>query len=230
MIQDLKDNIVGSASQLKDRILESSTFNQLKDRYENLSPFGQKGALVATILIFLVLLFYWPLSSLSSSFDYVNEFEGKRDLIRELLKVTKEASELPALPQAPPLAQVQMTLENYVRDANLLPEQFRGVTQIRTNSKLIPESRSQGSVKAEFSKLNLRQIVQLSSQMQNLGASVKMSSLRIEANSELSQYFDLVLTFTSLKVPVITRPTILEPRGRGIKKNNKTPPPLPEDE
>ncbi len=234
MIQDLKENIVATAVQLKDRILESSAFNQLKDRYENLSPFGQKGALTVVVLIFLVVLFYWPISSLSSSFDYVNEFEVKRDLIRDLLKVTKEASEIPALPQARPISEVQTIIESYAREANLLPEQFRGVTQIRNGSKLIPESRAQGSVKVEFSKLNLRQIIQISSQMQNLGASVKMSSLLIEANREMPQYFDLMLTFISLKVPVISNPLVPTQGDTSFTKRKKPLPksktPLPEDE
>lgn len=222
MMEDLKERLIGVGSQLKDRIQESSIYNKIRDRYENLSPLQQKGVLILTCLFALFLLMYWPLATLSNSHDSILDFQAKRDLIRELLKVSKEASEVPALPQPPPMDQIQSQLEGFIRDANLLPNQNRGVSRISNSSKLIPESRSQGTLKVELSQLNLRQIINLTTQMQGFGPSVKMNSLMIVANNELPEYFDLAVTLTALKIPIISKPVLVEPEARA-KKKNKTP-------
>lgn len=207
MIAEIKENFLSSFNQIKDRVLDSSAYNQLRDLYENLTPAKQKGALALTGVLVLSFFMYWPLSFLMSSSEYISEFESKRDLIRELLQVSKEASEVPAISPALALSQIQSTIESYSNQANFMPEQINGVSQISNLSKLVPVARAEGALKVQYSKLNLDQILRISQRLQNLGTAVKMTSMQIEANQELPLYFDLALTFVALKVPSLPPPS-----------------------
>ena len=55
--EDIKEKMKGEAQQLWGKIQESSAYNQLKDRFQNLSPAAQKVILALTALVlFLVLM------------------------------------------------------------------------------------------------------------------------------------------------------------------------------
>lgn len=200
-IDDLKDNLKSQLGQAWSRIEDSSFYNQMKDRFENLSPAHQKltlmgmGALIALVIISI------PYSYYSQSTANVSTYEEKRSLIRELLKVTRESSEIPDLPVAPTAEDLKSRVENQLNIAHLLPEQMKGVEVISAETGLIPKSLLEAGLKISMAKLNLRQIVDLGYNIQNISPSVKMNSVNISANPEDPRYFDVEMKLVSLAVP-----------------------------
>jgi hypothetical protein len=166
-----------------------------------LTPPQQKLTMMAAGAFLALVVISIPYSYYSSSSDNVSVFEEKRNLIRELLKVTRESSEVPDLPVAPSSDILKSNIENQLRMANLLPEQMKGIEVISADTGLIPKSLLEAGLRVSLAKLNLRQIVDIGYNIQAISQSVKMNDVNIKANSEDPKYFDVDFKLVSLAVP-----------------------------
>ncbi|WP_413287884.1 hypothetical protein [Bdellovibrio sp. HCB337] len=200
-LDDLKDNLKSQLGQSWSRIEDSSFYNQMKDRFENLTPTNQKLAMMGAGALLALFVISIPYSYYSTSTEYVTTYEEKRSLIRELLKVTRESSEVPDLPPAPSADILRGNIENQLRMANLLPEQMKGIEVITAETSLIPKSLLESGLKVSLAKLNLRQIIDIGYNIQSVSTSVKMSSMSVTANAEDPKYFDVDFKLVSLAVP-----------------------------
>lgn len=200
-LDDLKDSLKSQLGQTWSRIEDSSFYNQMKDRFENLPPAQQKLTLMGAGALFALFLISVPYSYYSTSAEYVSTYEEKRGLIRELLKVTRESSEVPDLPSAPSSEMLQSSIENQLRMANLLPEQMKGIDVVTAETSLIPKGLLEAGLKVSLAKLNLRQIIDIGYNIQSISPSVKMSSMDVTANAEDSKYFDVDFKLVTLSVP-----------------------------
>lgn len=220
---DLKDRLAADARQTWERISESGAYNQLKDRYENMTPSMQKVTLIGGVALVGLLILSIPYGKYMQSTDYVSEFEGKRMTIRELLKVSRESSDVPQIPQAPSMEMIRSNVEGQIQAANLLPEQIKG-TEIQDNSSsMIPKNLTEGLLQVSLAKLNLRQVLDLGHQFQSINPSVKLKDMVMTANREDSRYFDVVYKLVALAVPA---PPVAEPeppsRGSRFKNRNNS--------
>jgi hypothetical protein len=216
-LDDLKDRLASDIRQTSERIQESAAFNQLRDRYDNMTPGMQKLTIVAVSAAMTLFVLSFPYGNFTTSTENVTEFESKRMTIRELLKVSREASEVPEIPQAPPVNSLRSQIENQIKSANLLPEQVKGMETLDNNSALIPKNLTEGLLQVSLAKLNLRQILDLGHQFQSISPSVKMKDIIINANREDSRYFDVVYKLVSLAVPAppeVTPEPPPPPKGR----------------
>lgn len=220
---DLKERFVSELQSLWERIRESSAFNQLKDRFENLSPRAQKASLIGGAFLVAAIVLSYPYMDYNESSTYVAEFEEKRATIRELLKVTREASDVPDLAQPPPMDQLKNLADTQMRNANLLPEQIKSVEVGAASSKLIPQNLTSGSLTVNLSKLNIRQVIDLGYQLQALNSSVKLQDLVITATREDAHYFDVVYRLIALAVPSAVSVPEPEPPSKGGRKAPAAP-------
>lgn len=219
-LDDLKDSLKSQLGQTWSRIEDSSAYNQLKDRFENLTPPQQRLALMGAGALLALTIISIPYSYYTQSSDYVTTFEDKRSLIRELLKVTRESNEVPSLPPAPSAEMLKSSIENQLRIARLLPEQMKGIEVMNAETSLIPRNLLETGLKISLGKLNLRQIVDLGYSIQSVSPSVKMSAVQINANSEDPRYFDVEMKLVTLAVPQVQM-DIPEPPEDGAGKNRK---------
>lgn len=219
-LDDLKDGISGNARATWERIQESGAYNQLRDRYENMSPAMQKITVFAGIAAATFFVLSMPYSYFTASQEYVSEFEGKRMTIRELLKVSRESADVPQIPPAPSMDSLRSSVENQIRSAELLPEQIKGTEVVDDISKLIPKNLSEGVLQVSLAKLNLRQILDLGYQFQSISPSVKMKDMVITANREDYRYMDVVYKLIALAVPAAPE-VIPEAPPTKSKRNTK---------
>ena len=220
-LDDLKDQFVSTVKFRWEQFQDSSVYNQLKDRYENMSPPMQKATLIGSAVVVALMILSIPQSYYTQSQEYVLDFESKRDTIRELLKVSRESSDVPNIPEAPAPGVLKTQLEGYLGQANLLPEQIAAIQVAPASSQLIPGQMSQGAVTVILAKLNLRQIVDIGHYLQALNPSVKMSDLQIIANREDGNYFDATYKLVSLAVPAAPEAPAEEPPRRGRRGNDE---------
>lgn len=200
-LDDIKDNLKSQVGQIWSRVEDSSTYNQMKDRFENLSPLQQKLTLVgagALVALFLVSI---PYSYFSSSSEYITTFEEKRGLIRELLKVAREVSEVPDIPTPPPGEVLHSDIERQLKTANLLPEQIKGIQVIPAQTSLIPKSLLEAGLQINLAKLNIKQIIDIGYGIQRISQSLKMNDIHLSANPEDPKYFDVEFKVVTLAVP-----------------------------
>jgi len=217
-LDDLKERFSSESRQLWERIQESAAYNQLRDRYENLTPAKQKLTVAGVVALIVMLILSMPYSSFTQSADSEHDFEEKRNTIRELLKVSRESSEIPDIAQPPSIEALRSNVENLLKSANLLPEQIKGSQVGSSSTLLIPANLSSGQLQVSLAKLNLRQIVDLGYQIQSINPSVKVKDMLMQANREDSRYFDVVFKLVALAVPA---PQAAEPpAGSGSSGND----------
>ncbi|CAE79462.1 hypothetical protein AB1A81_07220 [Bdellovibrio bacteriovorus] len=219
---DLKEKLVSDARVTWERIQESGAYNQLRDRYENMTPAMQKLTLVGGVALVSLIILSVPYGKYTQSTEYVGEFESKRMTIRELLKVSRESSDVPQIPQAPSMDMIRNNIDNQIKAANLLPEQIKGTEVQENNSNLVPKNLTEGLLQVSLAKLNIRQVLDLGYQFQSINPSVKMKDMVMTANREDNRYFDVVYKLVALAVPAAPAPEAPEPPSRGnrFKRNN----------
>jgi hypothetical protein len=219
---DLKERFISEGKATWERIQESSTFNQMKDRYDNMTPSKQKLSIVGASAVVALIILSVPWGYYSASQTNVEDFEGKRMTIRELLKVTRESSDVPQIPQAPPMASLQGIIDSQIQSSHLLPEQIKGTQTVTNNSKLIPTALTEGMMEVNLAKLNLNQVLDLGHRFQTINPSVKLKDLIITANREDGRYFDVVYKLVALAVPAAPEVAPDIP-AKGNSRRNKAP-------
>ncbi len=216
-LEDLKDRLKNDLLKTQERLEENSTYLSLRDRYQSLGPAAQKAVSAGAVTVLLLIILSIPFGQYSVSNDTVTEFEGKRALIRDLFKVQKETNDVPEIAAPPPAAAVKARVESDLQGARLLPEQMKGVTVLPpTDSDLIKAHQNDGVVEVNLGQLNLRQVVDLGAQFQNISPSVKMKDLIVQASTKDPRYFDVIYRLVVLKVAQEELPPPEPPtRGRG---------------
>lgn len=209
-LNDIKEQFKQQLIHSWERIQETSIYHHIKDRYENLSPQKQKWTLIGIAIVFAFFTLNFPYTYLTESHSSIVQFEERRDLIRRLLKVSRESSEIPNIPMAPPPETLRSEFTNKLESMNLMPDQIRSIDLTNGDSQLIPGNLSQGGVTVNLMKLNLRQVVDIGHQLSSVSPSIKMNTLKLSLNREDTRYLDAAIGFISLAVPQITPPAPAE--------------------
>lgn len=221
---DIKEKLITEFANLQEKIKESSIYNQLKDKYDNLTPNVQKSVFYGSIAFLTLIFLYIPYSYYSQSTSYEADFKARRQLIRDLLKVSKDVQEAPDLPMPPTADALKTQIDSQLEIARLIPEQIGGVEQVYEKSSLIADSLISYITKVSLVQLNLRQILDIGSQLETLSPSVKMKDLFIEANQKDPRYFNVTYKLVALKIPepVIVAPEVEEKPKKGGPPKKKT--------
>jgi hypothetical protein len=218
-VNSLKEKSQGAMEKLFDRVRESSAYAQIMDRYQNMSPAGQKLSKLFTVVLLLLVLLFIPLTNLSSSISYVSSFEEQRNLIRDLFRTYRETSSSQNLPVPPTTDSLMSMISSIIQRAELLPEQNLGISEGPAEGRLIPGSLVSSVTYVKLAKLNLKQIVDIGASLVGLSESVKMKDISIVANVTDTRYYDVTYKLYSLKVPEPTPEPMPEPEP--IKKSSK---------
>jgi hypothetical protein len=218
-LDELKDQLKTTVQTTWERIQESEAYNQLSDKYQSLSPSGQKVAQGVTAFLIAAIIFYSPISQLQISSELLTQFENKRVLIRDLFKTYRDASGGLQMPPAPQASELISTIQGSLQSAQLVPEQILAVDVSQAEGRLIPTSLQQAVIEVKLAKLNLRQIVDIGAQLANISQSVKVKDMFMQANAEMAGYFDVNYKLYALKVPE----PLPEPAPEPINTKKKKP-------
>ncbi len=200
--EDLQERLVSQAKATWEKIEESSLYNQIKDRFENLSPLMQKIvlSLIAVAIVFTILSF--PLHFYSASDEYLAEFEKKRDLTRELLKTARDATQVPPLSGTPESTDLQTRIQTQLNNAHLLPEQIRSIQSVNLPASLIPQNAISYGMEVSLAKLNLTQVVALGHMLSQIDATTtKVKDMEMVPNAQDARYLDVIYRLVTFKVP-----------------------------
>ncbi len=225
-LDEIRDYIKENFSEFIAKTKETELYQKGDEKYQSLSPSGQKMArYVSTILLIFLLVFY-PVSQLQISHDLVADFEVKRELLRDLFKTYRESSAHPALPVPPQGGELVSIVQSTLSSSQLLPQQIVDVAIQEPEGRLIPQKLVNGVVAIKLSSLNIRQAVDIGTQLANISASVKVKDLELVATEGKTGYFDVTYKLYAFNVPQPIAEAIPDPElpTKGRKKKGDSPP------
>lgn len=190
--EDLRDNVREQVRQISGTLQESSVFINLKEKYQGLTPTGQKLSLIGAGVASFLIVMAVPYMFYSGSQTAMEEFEEKRTVVRDLFRVTREASSIPAPP--PPIAamDLQNSARNTLNGARLQAEQIVSVNEATITIPGIPKTIDQAGILVSLAKLNLKQVVEVGHELQNIHQMARMAGLEVKANVADPAYYDVV--------------------------------------
>lgn len=202
--EDIKERIKELFQSITGRIAESSAWQQLSEKYADLPPQGQKAALSGAAFIGALLLISVPYLFYASSASQLDDFEGKKTMMREFFRINREANSLPPPPVAISANDLRNRIQNEITLAQLQPEQNGGITDFDNKAKAsswIPKTLQQSGVAVTLKKLNLQQIVDIGQKLQNIQPTAKMIGLEVHAQREDPHYFDVTYKLVAFSLP-----------------------------
>lgn len=230
---DIKEKLKSEWQKTADKIQDNALFIRIKEKYENLSPRAQKITVLGLATLAVLSLASFPLGYYGQSESTLEEFTASRDLLRDLFKAQREISMTPKPAMPPDLSAIQAEIENKITVMKLLPEQNRGShnpQDLNSFTTLIAGNLLKGGLVFEFSKLNLRQIVDLGTTISRISPSVKMTGMEITesepTNPKMKGYFNVIYRLAALAVPEETPVVPEEPNPKQKAQRNRpgTPP------
>jgi hypothetical protein len=212
-LEDIRDNLRDQFRQIAANIQESSAYISLNEKYQSLSPAGQKASLAGAIVVGLLLVMAVPWTFYSGSQTSMEEFESKRTLVRDLFRVTREASSIPVPPPPVTAMELQNNARNALNGARLQPEQITAVNEVPVTVPGVPKSVDQAGIIVTLAKLNLKQVVEIGHELQNLHQMARMSGLEIKANVADPKYYDATYKIVAFSA----KPEVTAKPGRARK-------------
>lgn len=213
--EELQERLKSEWQTTVDRLQENPAVINLKDRYDALSPVGQKSVVAGAIGALILVLAMPVYNTYLASADSMTQFSEKRSLIRDLLRTYKEAQDNPVGQRPPAVDDVRSRVESILAGAQILPEQNQGVTVTGLQGNLIRDSLVAGVVQVTLSQLNLRQAVNLGADFSSIQGT-KLKDLIMNASSKDPRYYDAVYRIVVLKSDAsTTEPAAPAPSPRG---------------
>jgi hypothetical protein len=217
-LQDVKDSLNEQIKALVSRARETDSYLRLNEKYLSLSPIAQKLSLIGAAIVCFLIVMAVPWTFYASSQSSIDDFESKRNVIRELFKVNREAAAIPLAPPPVTSAELSNMARQSLTTSRLLPEQIIGVTESSANVAGISKSIDQSGIQVSLSKLNLKQIVDIGNELQNLqgpNGTARMMGLEVKANLSDSHYYDAIYKIVAFSA----KPDVPAPgKSKGKKK------------
>ncbi len=202
--EELKERLLIELKISWDKIRESSLYIKFREFYDSLTPDKQKAFNITSVFVLGFIVFSIPLGYYSTSQELVLDFEAKRDLTRELISSTRETKKNPSFSNPPDLMQLQSDSQAIIQRAQLLPEQVLSVAPSDAKSSLLANSLQQGLLVIRLSKLNLKQVIDIGTELQNIHSGVKMTSFQMELHPSDTRYIDVSYTLLAVALPSAT--------------------------
>ena len=223
-LEDISNQFKARAEQMATRIQDSEIYQKLAERYQGLTPQGQRIATFAVIGILIFIVLFQPMTTYFTSQDKITTFEIQRDLIKDLFKTYREANKDAGVSSPPPADMLMSQINGQLQSNQLLPEQIQSVTIASSEGKLIPDKFIRDVIHVQLAKLNLRQIVDIGTVLNRLSEAVKMKDLNISARSDMNGYFDVTYKLYALNIPeqqIAVPPNLDEPPRRKAQNSGK---------
>ena len=200
-LEELKKQGLEKWQNFENHLLESNTFNILKERYQSLDLFQQKLIKYLSSLSIILILSYFPLSYLLSSLSYWKEMKEKQNLSLELLQVRNRIS-FSAFPYSQ--NQLKSQIENIIRKYSTSSFQL----QDKRRSLQPGSSIYQIDYDIHLKHLNVKQAIKLGTELHNL-YQARLSSITMTENKDFPKHYDVayqVSSFVGKKTNPLSRP------------------------
>jgi len=199
-----KEQLKEQWADLSAKIQESTTFNNLREKFESQTPSVQRAIVIASAVFAFLFLLSFPYGYYSTSEDNMIQYEENRGLIKGLLRASRSANTPSPLPTPMDSGSLRGRVDAILRTNRLLPEQIGEMSDIRAGSiKDIPAGVVQTGLALQIKKINVKQMVALSTQFQNMGMGTKLMGLDIVQSLGQTHYYDMIVKIVNFGLPAI---------------------------
>ena len=204
--EDLRDRVREQLTTLSARVQESPAWNELMERYLDLNPTAQRAALAGVGALAALILFLLPYAFFSASQDNMTAFEEKKQMMRELFRVSRAANVLPPAPPPMTSDDLRGAVQGVLGSERppLLPEQTLSIIDFdnsKAQGSALPKGLTQKGVMVNLSRLNVDQIARISGRLQTLRPTAKITGLKVQATSQDPHYFDVTFRVVAFSLP-----------------------------
>lgn len=208
-LDDLKEKLQEAWDEFVSRLEDSPAYNSLKEKFEALTPNAQKGAIWGGIVLCSLVMLSCPMSYWSDSSDFIEEYDEKRGMIRDLLRASHLAGQTGNLPIPMNLGAMTSQVQRILDSSRLLPEQMQGINPIdaaQLGAPLAPPNILQEAIEVSLNKLNIKQAVDIGYELQGMNDAVKLAGLDIAANPTDDHYFNVKYRLIKFSLPADPTP------------------------
>ena len=180
---DLKKQFSEKWKNFESRLLESNTFNLLKEKYQSLDILQKKLIKYLSVFFVLVILTYLPFSYFFSSSSHWRSFKEKQTISLGLLKVRNKMS-------YSVLRYSQNQLTNKIE--RIIEKYSTSDFELKHKKSLFQKEGSiyQINFDVHISHLNVKQVVKLGTELNSL-SQVRLSSITVEENKKFPKHYDV---------------------------------------
>lgn len=220
--EEARDRLKEQLQAIGLRIQESTAYQQLMERFQDLNPNAQKIVLAAGGFVGALLLFLLPWTFFSSSQTSVADFESKKQLIRDLFRTSHHVSTLPPVPPTISSSELRNQVQAILSSERptVLPDQIVDISDFdnkSAKSPSLPASLQQSGVAVKLSRLNLDQVAKIGAKLQEIRPTAKMVGVRVQSTVADPHYFDVTFKLVAFSLP----PEPIAPAKPGVKPPSK---------
>ena len=135
------------------------------------------------------------------------EYEDRRQTIRKLLNASRIANQAGAVATPPPPEALVGIIQSRLNNFSLLPEQNLSVQPIsgaELGGGFAPPGITQDGVKVDLATLNIKQVVDIGYDLQNLAPGVRLVGLVMNPNVKDGRYFDVSYKIARFSIPGVS--------------------------
>lgn len=203
--ENLRDQLKEQWAELSGKIQESTAFNNLREQFESQTPPVQRAIVAGASVVAVLFLLSFPYGYWSTSTENMAFFEENRELIQGLLRASRSAKAPSPLPPPMDTGTLRGRVEAILRTNRLLPDQIGDMTDLPSPAvkDLVPAAVVQNGLAVQVKKLNLNQIISLSTQMQNIGSGTKLMGIDIVQSAGQTHYYDMIVKLVNFGLPAV---------------------------
>lgn len=193
-LDELKERLVDEAKISLDRLQNSSLYIQLKEKFDELSPNVQKTIKYASAFFLVYFIFSFPIGWMNQASSHQEKYEANRKLIESLLQVQNDLKNSPNININISPNQLKSQLNLAIEKMGISKEQLSATEVINNqNRKLdfLPKNISYVGLSIKFSNLNLTQILDIGTKLQNLNPDAKLIEMNVNESAKSDHYYDV---------------------------------------
>lgn len=213
IFENLKKQFFEKWKNFESQLLESNTFNLLRERYQSLDILQQTLIKYLSVFVVFAVLAYFPFSYFLSSSSYWREFKEKQNVSLNLLNMRKKIS-------SSVFHYSQNQLKNKIE--NIIRKYSTTDFKLTDKRSLLQEGGSiyQIDFDVQLSHLNVKQAVKLGTELHNL-SQARLDSVVMEENKKFPKHYDVVYKVSAFVSTETVGRTAPRRQRRPLKSRDK---------
>ena len=189
-MESLKNLLKNIFEAVYDKIKDSSFYNTLLEKYDNLELPVQKGIKYTAAAAGILAAVSLPLSILNNSLNATKEFKEKKQLIYDLIK--NESSQF--VVQGLSSSQFEQQISMIIDRLSLSPNHKAKISSYYFSKKLLPpalRSLSYSGKQIQISGVNMEEVIDIARMLNSIDSSVKLVHIKIIELKDQNNYFSV---------------------------------------
>ena len=204
-MESLKNLLKNIFEAVYDKIKDSSLYNTLLEKYDNLDLPVQRGIKYAVSALGILLVISLPLSVLKNSLDATTEFKEKKELIFDLIK--NESSQF--IVQGLSSSEFDQRISHIINRLSLSADHKVQISSYYFSKKLLPkhlQTLSYSGKQVKISGINIEEIIDFGQLLSSIDSSIKLVHLKIIELKDQNNYFSATYSILHFHEPNVTTP------------------------